>query len=74
MFFNCAMASKLCRIFSSMIGLDDNLDLLAVSRSWICEKSDIVHATRLWFVWNLRNDICLDLLGLVCRWKEKKEG
>jgi hypothetical protein len=40
------------------------VNLLAVSSLWICEKTqqvpNIVHAAALWSFWKLRNDLCFN--------------
>jgi hypothetical protein len=59
--FECAMAHEIWKMVSPLAGLSEQLNLLALTRWWICDKKhkvpNIIHMAVLWVLWKMRNDL-----------------
>jgi hypothetical protein len=49
---------------SPLTGLSGQLNLLAVTSWWICDKKhkvpNIIHRDILWVLWKMKNDVCFN--------------
>jgi hypothetical protein len=64
LFFECVVARELWKQISMITKIREQVNLLAISRLWICVKThivpNIVHAVVLWSLWKCRNEVCFN--------------
>jgi hypothetical protein len=70
LFFDCVVARELWKQISVITKIHGQVNLLAISSLWICDKthvvSNIVHAAALWSLWKSRNEVCFNKRSWSC--------